>query len=152
MRSASPATDEENAVSDSCRLVSTALNKVCKDGYDLVVRSYEYDEELDMFKIDISNLKKPPYKISRLYLDGKKCTFNAAVHEQEPGLPSCLDCTVEFYPNIETDENAEYILTIETDENTEHILTIMVRCVEFSFKITGRPKTVRDWVFGSHGW
>ena len=124
MRSAPPTTDKENVVSDSCRLVSTALNKVCKYGYDLVVRSYEYDEELDMFKIDISDLKKPPYKISRLYLDGKKCMFNATVHEQEPGLPPCLDCTIEFYPNI------------ETDENPEHILTIMVQCVEFSFRIT----------------
>ena len=92
-----------------------------------------------MFKIDISNLKGTPYKISRLYLDGKKYMFNAAVHEQEPCLPPCSDCTIEFYPNV------------ETDENTKHILTIMVQCVEFSFEITGGKRLYGPWFLDRTG-
>ena len=139
MRSASPTTYEEGAVSDSCKLVSTTLNKVCRNGYDLVVRSYEYDEKLGMFKIDMSELKETPYEISQLYLDGKKHMFNAVVHKQEPSLPPGPDCTVEFYPEV------------NIDKITKHILTIMVRCVEFSFEITGIQRRYEPWFLDHMG-
>lgn len=125
MRRVPPTTYEEGAVNDSCKLVSVALNTACRDDYDLVVHSYEYDEGLDMFKIDMSELRGTPYEISRLYLDGKDHMFSLAVHEQEPGLPPRPDCTVEFYPEAEIDEYAR------------HTLSVMVRCVEFSFEIAG---------------
>ena len=125
MRSASPITDEEEAVSDSCKLVSTALNETCRNDYDIVIDSYEYDEELNMFKIDISELKGTSYKISQIYLDGKNCTFSV-VHGNEPTPRRRSDCTIEFYPGV------------EISDNSKHILTIMVRCAEFSFEIAGR--------------
>ena len=55
---ASPATHEEGAVNDSCRLASIALNEACRNGYDLVVNSYEYDKVQGIFKIDLSELKE----------------------------------------------------------------------------------------------
>ena len=125
MRSASPTTYEEEAVSDSCRLVSTALNETCRNDYDIVIDSYEYDEELNMFKIDISELKGTSYEISQIYLDGKNCTFSV-VHGNEPTPRQRSDCTIEFYPGV------------EISDNSKHILTIMVRCAEFSFEIAGR--------------
>ena len=127
MRSASPITDEEGAVSDSCRLVSMALNKTCRNDYDIVIDSYEYDEELNMFKIDISELKGTSYEISQIYLDGKNCTFSV-VHGNEPTPRQSSDCTIEFYPEV------------EISDNSKHILTIMVRCAEFSFEIAGRHR------------
>ena len=129
---ASPATHEEGAVNDSCRLASIALNEACRNGYDLVVDSYEYDEVQGVFKIDMSELKGPPYEISQIYLDGKNRTFGV-VHWKKPTLQRHSDHTIEFYPGV------------EISDESKHILTIMVQCAEFSFEIAGRHRPRTDF-------
>ena len=126
---ASPATYEEGAVNDSCRLALIALNETCRNGYDLVVNSYEYDEVQGVFKIDLSEHKGTPYEISQVYLDGKNRTFGIVGGKEQ--IPQHPDRTIEFYPGV------------EISDKSRHTLTVMVQCAEFSFEIAGKHRPRR---------
>ena len=126
---ASPATHEEGAVNDSCRLALIALNETCRNDYNVVVNSYEYDEVQGVFKIDLSELKRTPYEISQVYLDGKNRTFGIVGGKEQ--IPQHPDRTIEFYPGV------------EISDESKHTLTIRVQCAEFSFEIAGKHRPRR---------
>ena len=118
------ATDYEDTVYTSCKLVSTSLNKICRNDYDLVVDSYEYDEKLEMFKINISELKMlSSYTITQLYCNGKNCVFDINSEKK-----SDSDYTISFYPDG------------IVNENSIHVISVMIQCVEFSFVINGKQR------------
>lgn len=63
-------TYEQNAIYDSCNLVSVSLNKLSQKDLDLVVESYQYDKSLDMFSVDLSELKMlSRHNITQVYWD-----------------------------------------------------------------------------------
>ena len=84
-------------MNDSCRLALIALNETCRNDYNVVVNSYEYDEVQGVFKIDLSELKGTPYEISQVYLDGKNRTFGI-VGGKEQILRSIQTAQSSFIP------------------------------------------------------
>lgn len=123
------ATYDEDAVYASCKLVSTSLNEICRNDYDLVVDSYKYDEKLGMLRVEISELKMlSPYTITQLYCNGENCVFD--VNSEKKSIPpSYSDYTVSFYPGS------------EISDTSTNIISMMLGCVEFSFVLEGKHKT-----------
>ena len=121
---ASPATYEENAVNDSCRLAAVTLNEACRNDYDVVVNSYDYDGVHDVFRIGIFECSGTPYEISQLYFDGKSRAFSVADGNESASRPR-PDYTLEFHPGC------------KIANNSRHTVSVMIQCVEFSFNIAG---------------
>lgn len=117
-------TYNRDAIYASCKLVSISLNEMCRCDFDLVIDSYDID--LDMYKINVSELKLiSDYTITQLYCDGKYRDFNFDKKSSE----SQSDHTILFYPHGGI-----------VNDNSRHVISIMLQCVEFSFVIKGKQK------------
>ncbi len=119
-------TDYKDAVYTSCKLISTSLNEICRNDYDLVVDSYEYDDRLGFFTINISELEMlSSYAITQVYCNGKYCTF--VINDGNNTItPSDSDYAISFYPDS------------ETGDSSKNTVSIMLGCIEFSFIINGK--------------
>ena len=116
----------EDATYSSSKLVAISLNEICRDDYDLIVEGYEYDENLGMFKIDVSELKMiSPHEIKQVYCNGRHCIFD---FEREDIIPY-PDHTILFYPDG------------EVSDISTHVVSVMLHCAEFSFVVKGKQKT-----------
>ena len=158
-----PATNEEREINHSCNLAAVTLNEACRNGYDLVVDSYEYDyDEQNEFSITTHNLTgTAPPEISQLYFDGKKHTFSVIDIKKLPTLPlrpnfkvrsdskspiSSINMTrdpkslvpdLTFYPSYST---VKFYPGVKIGENSMHVISIMIQCMEFSFEVVGRQR------------
>ena len=121
-------TYEQGAIYDSCMLVTKSLNEISRQGLDLVVHQYEYDQPLELLSVGVSVLGvTPDYGISQVYWDGQHCRFYTSP-EEKFALPH-HDRVIYFY-----------LPAGAIDDGKEHMLTIMIQCAEFSFVVKGTQK------------